>query len=929
MLSELHRISPLPTDQRVKFPYIHICTPKNLIRYMSKVNVGRSLLLCLALVVTSWGTGHLSAQFLNWNYYNLLDEDRESGARPDMEVDRQGNLHVVYWQAEEDRAIYMQRSGGSWIREYIQPATSNGYVVRLVLDNNDVPHVVFMENNNTKAEYRYGYRVGPSTWVIEDIPSDPVKAWGEYGPDAPTVSSNRIQHSADIWIEPDGTPQILFFDGWVSPGAFPFCNSGSNYEFEMIQATKKSGLWLTRSFGEVPDLNASCGDPGVNPFALPLGDRYGEFPAIVQKSDGSLEAFCHSRFNNHILRFQTTFNDTTWSRTVLDSLANRIDFASFSWATRFFTFQGVEAVIDQNDDIHMVYGSSFDYGDNFFGLTETNVLVYTKVIGDDSVYTFNFGNPGSYTYRPYSDIAISGPDTIAVVYSDLTTFELQTWTSYDGGANWNQSKIADFLGSARTPITCDGDSFYVAYYNSDNDALYLASQELPQGQPGTPSWTTRQLTTSQNHGQSFDGTVQVQGSDTVSHIAFNDSYNEMLFYGTGSIAGTWNHSYDTLDLPGHDPRAISLTANASGIPLVAYSFGNEGDAKLAVKQNGTWSYEVLADSANATYTDIAISPLDTIHYAYFDGTRQCLRYFHRHLNDVVWIQDSIDCDTLPIGEFPSIALEGEIPHVAYYDDAGLQLKYARRNPSTRIWEIDTVITTVSSPVGKFNSLQLTSTGLPKIACLDEQNTHVLLAEKDLAGDWTVTKVDTSEVSNLGRPTELVIDQFDNVWIAYNTNQNIDRVKLMHRDSQWREVAVSSTGRIANEFHFEIIGGDLYLAGKKNEPQNTGLAMITAPGGVFVEQTEAQNIAQWVKFENYPNPFSQATNFQIQLLRPETLSLSVYDLNGRKIGSILDRQRMQVGTHRLEWNAEGLSPGIYLGVLENEHSRILQKLVISN
>ena len=81
----------------------------------------------LAVVVLGWGTGPLNAQFLNWDYYNILDEERESGARPDMALDAAGRLHIVYWHSSEDRVIYLQeQASGGWIREYIQPQNSNG-----------------------------------------------------------------------------------------------------------------------------------------------------------------------------------------------------------------------------------------------------------------------------------------------------------------------------------------------------------------------------------------------------------------------------------------------------------------------------------------------------------------------------------------------------------------------------------------------------------------------------------------------------------------------------------------------------------------------------------------------------------------------------------------------------------------------------------
>ena len=878
-------------------------------------------LVCL-LAVPMLVSQTLQGQFLAWDYTNILDEVRESGARPDMEIASDGSIHIVYWHTIEDKAIYTYQDGqGVWQREYIDITNSNGYVVELALDDNETPHVTFMANVNGTAQYRYGYRVGANNWVVESIPGDPVDGWGQYGPNAPLVASNKVQHGADILIQSDGTPQIIFFDGWVQDGAFPTCTNSSDYDFQLIQATKINGQWLVKALADVPDVHQSCGTTQM-PFSLPNGDRFGEYPNLLERANGDLEAFTMSKFNNQILEFETQQTDTSWSFLISDSLFNHLDSASWFWVKRFFVFNGLSATVDRDDNVHMAYGSSFNYGDNFFGLAFTNVLIYQRQIDPDSAYTYSFGTSGSYTYRNFTDIATRGADSIYIVYSDLSLFQLMMWESTDSGQTWTQDTILPILATAQSPTRIYGDSIYVTSYNANSESLLLCRRHLGGG-----DWVVEEITTSQNHGQSLDGAVVEVAGDTVGHLAFNDGFNGKLFYGTGAISSGWNYAIEELDSAGGNAKAVSLAIGPNQEPLIAYAAGDSGDARLAIKNGAAWQYEVVDSAANATYTDLAISALDTLHYVYYDETRNCLRYQSRHLNASNWVSDSIDCDTLNIGQYPSLVLNGETPHVAYYDDSGLQLKYAFRDPLTRTWVIDTVYNRVPSAAGKFCSLKLNSQGLPKIAFLDEQNTAVVLSERTTGGTWEHTIVDSSQVSNIGRPTELVIDQFDNVWIAYNYNFNFNRAKLLHRDSIWREVAVSSQGQIAEAFHFEIIGGDLYLLGKKTELQNTGLAMLHAPRGVFVYQEDPLDLGESVEVRNYPNPFDQSTTFRLQLERPEVLTLKVYDLNGREVGRVIDHQKVPAGIQEFNWNAGELSPGIYLYILENQHSQLVRKLVI--
>ncbi len=71
--------------------------------------------------------------------------------------------------------------------------------------------------------------------------------------------------------------------------------------------------------------------------------------------------------------------------------------------------------------------------------------------------------------------------------------------------------------------------------------------------------------------------------------------------------------------------------------------------------------------------------------------------------------------------------------------------------------------------------------------------------------------------------------------------------------------------------------------------------------------------------NYPNPFSSHTTIPISLSRPARISLSVFDLQGKLVGSVVPGQ-IQAGEFNVKWDGYGLQgvplpPGNYVGVLE--------------
>jgi len=61
--------------------------------------------------------------------------------------------------------------------------------------------------------------------------------------------------------------------------------------------------------------------------------------------------------------------------------------------------------------------------------------------------------------------------------------------------------------------------------------------------------------------------------------------------------------------------------------------------------------------------------------------------------------------------------------------------------------------------------------------------------------------------------------------------------------------------------------------------------------------------------NYPNPFSRSTTLALQLPEEEFVTVEVYDTMGRRVKTIVSR-RMEAGTHKLQFDAQGLASGTY-------------------
>ena len=63
-------------------------------------------------------------------------------------------------------------------------------------------------------------------------------------------------------------------------------------------------------------------------------------------------------------------------------------------------------------------------------------------------------------------------------------------------------------------------------------------------------------------------------------------------------------------------------------------------------------------------------------------------------------------------------------------------------------------------------------------------------------------------------------------------------------------------------------------------------------------------------QNYPNPFNPVTTIRYDLKSKSNVQLTIYDLAGRAIKTLVN-QTQNAGRHVVEFDASGLSSGIYV------------------
>ncbi|MCX7878852.1 MAG: T9SS type A sorting domain-containing protein [Ignavibacteria bacterium] len=92
--------------------------------------------------------------------------------------------------------------------------------------------------------------------------------------------------------------------------------------------------------------------------------------------------------------------------------------------------------------------------------------------------------------------------------------------------------------------------------------------------------------------------------------------------------------------------------------------------------------------------------------------------------------------------------------------------------------------------------------------------------------------------------------------------------------------------------------------------NFQYADLYIPGGFVSAGNDQTKIPSGYKLhQNYPNPFNPETVIRFEIPVNDYVKLSLYDINGREIATIFKGMKTP-GLHEIEFNADGLSSGVY-------------------
>jgi hypothetical protein len=80
-------------------------------------------------------------------------------------------------------------------------------------------------------------------------------------------------------------------------------------------------------------------------------------------------------------------------------------------------------------------------------------------------------------------------------------------------------------------------------------------------------------------------------------------------------------------------------------------------------------------------------------------------------------------------------------------------------------------------------------------------------------------------------------------------------------------------------------------------------------------------------QNYPNPFNPTTQISFSLPQAQQITLKVYDMLGREVATLANRENFSAGMNTVNFNASNLSSGIYIYRLTSGNTSITRKMTL--
>ncbi len=225
-------------------------------------------------------------------------------------------------------------------------------------------------------------------------------------------------------------------------------------------------------------------------------------------------------------------------------------------------------------------------------------------------------------------------------------------------------------------------------------------------------------------------------------------------------------------------------ATASARAAAVHDVGPKAGQHSGQPHTRSWIIQVVDSSGDVgQYSSLALDPGDLPHIAYLDNAAGDLKYAYRL--GAAWISQTVAQEG-SVGLYASLALDtADQPHVSYLDDTWNDLMYVHL--SGTLWLSETV----DPDIERYTSLALDPDDRPRIAYFGDYD-DLYYAHYE-GSSWTIEGVDRA--GRVGLYTSLALDAAGRPHISYHHADLLDLRYAYFDGSSWVTATVDSGGDV--------------------------------------------------------------------------------------------------------------------------------------
>ena len=231
-----------------------------------------------------------------------------------------------------------------------------------------------------------------------------------------------------------------------------------------------------------------------------------------------------------------------------------------------------------------------------------------------------------------------------------------------------------------------------------------------------------------------------------------------------------------------------------------------------------------------------------------------------------------------------------------------------------------------STSGELNYVTNSTNQIAGDVVINDGNWHKVTLTHYYAQGKTFLYVDGNlqgEVSEQLEPNTFILSEANGAsadfreWYFYRSGMNQEEVSAMVNGNLLK----SSLELYAPLDGQAVIGNDPYI----NLAQSLGVVSEVS-GYQYITATNDVSVPTQMALKVFPNPFSESTNISFQLQNRSEVQLSIYDMNGQEVNTIIN-ESLPSGTYNIPWKRNHLNSKMYVCVLRVNRQIITEQLIV--